>query len=201
MMATSVGINPQRLWYERNMPMTIECPQPGRVCCRFWTGEAAWTPHTKRLSAALMKACPDLTNWWYARLPVRHAGDVTTQTQGCLGSFDCCWTKTPPDLRSLLVMHSLLHEACDDALSRSRVNVPRNKYGTRKNCVKCFMLPTQDRVPMLSPHACVVRLGCSWTPQARQHAEVQDVDDSVAVEAGQDGSRHSCAGGNPVVSW
>ena len=41
---------------------------------------------------------------------------------------------------------------------------------------------------MLSPHECVVRLGCSWTPQARQHAEVQDVDDSVAVEAGQDGA-------------
>ena len=44
---------------------------------------------------------------------------------------------------------------------------------------------------MLSPHECVVRLGCSWTPQARQHAEVQDVDDSVAVEAGRDESRHS----------
>ena len=86
----------------------------------------------------------------------------------------------------MLVMHSLLHEACYDALSRSRVKVPRNKYETRKNCVKCFMQPTQDRVPILSPHECVVRLGCSWTPQARQHAEVQDVDDSVAVEAGQE---------------
>ena len=52
---------------------------------------------------------------------------------------------------------------------------------------------------MLSPHECVVRLGCSWTPQARQHAEVQDVDDSVAVEAGRDGSRHSCVGGNSFL--
>jgi len=37
---------------------------------------------------------------------------VTNQTQSCLGSFISLGRNSPPNLRSLLVMHSLLHEAC-----------------------------------------------------------------------------------------
>ena len=60
-------------------------------------------------------------------------------------------------------------------------------YETRNNNVKYLMRVNQDRVHILSPHACVVRhrCGCSGTPQDHQYAGIQDVDDSVAVEVGQ----------------
>jgi len=43
-MATRVGISPHRLWYERNVQMTIECPRLWRAYRRFWTTEAGWAP-------------------------------------------------------------------------------------------------------------------------------------------------------------
>ena len=71
---------------------------------------------------------------------------------------------------------SLLRATCDTSLSRSRVNVPKNKYETCKNRVKCLMQPTQDRVQMPSgttdtPHR-LIHTGAEPVPsqpEARPH--------------------------------
>src|SRR5450830_541478 len=75
---------------------------------------------------------------------------------------------TPPNLRSLLAMHCLLYEACDEAVSVHHSKLLYDNHETCNNNVKCLMRTTRNRVHMLSLYACIVRhrCSCSGTPQA-----------------------------------
>jgi hypothetical protein len=53
-----------------------------------------------------------LTKPWYAWLPVWRINDMATRTRAPFNSPVFLSTNNPPDLRSLLLMHRPLHEAC-----------------------------------------------------------------------------------------
>jgi hypothetical protein len=140
-MATLVGISPHRLWCERNLQTTIQCRRLSKTYRRFWTTEAEWAPHDEQT--------------------VRRDNRESVSSEGTLHqTFDPCLSCIASFTKHATKQFPVDH-------SRSL----QNNYESRNNDVKCLMRVNQDRVHMLSPHACVGRrrCSCSGTPQGHHY--------------------------------
>jgi hypothetical protein len=159
-MAALVGISPHRLWCERNLQTTIQCRQLSKTYRRFWTTEAGWAPHDEQT--------------------VRRHNREGVSSEGTLHqTFDPCLSCI-----ASFTTHATKQFPVDHSRSLQKNYEPSN------NNVKSLMRVNQDRVHMLSPHACVVRrrCSCSGTPQSH-HYMIPSWCQKVAYDAAAQG-RH-----------
>ena len=140
-MAALVGISPRRLWYKRNLQMTIQCCRLWKACRRCCTTEAGSAPHNEQT---------------VRRDTVKGVFRVETLHQ----TFDPCLPCIASFTRSM-----------QRSSSRSVVDTTTQKYETLSNNVKCLMRATHNCLHMLLPHTCVVRhrCNCSGTPQGHHY--------------------------------